>query len=96
MRRRRAGRFAGVLAAPIIQVNPLMGSNLIIVVFAVVVIGGMGSILGLGHHRAGPGHGRRPDQSVLPRSVSRGHFPDHGASCCSFAPPACLARKPEQ
>ena len=38
--------FAGVLAAPIIQVNPLMGSNLIIVVFAVVVIGGMGSILG--------------------------------------------------
>ena len=34
------------LAAPIIQVNPLMGSNLIIVVFAVVVIGGMGSIFG--------------------------------------------------
>jgi branched-chain amino acid transport system permease protein len=38
--------FAGVLAAPVVQVNPLMGSNLIIVVFAVVVIGGMGSILG--------------------------------------------------
>ncbi len=38
--------LAGVLAAPVIQVNPLMGSNLIIVVFAVVVIGGMGSILG--------------------------------------------------
>ncbi|MCC7548197.1 MAG: branched-chain amino acid ABC transporter permease [Burkholderiales bacterium] len=38
--------FAGVLAAPIIQVTPLMGSNLIIIVFAVVVIGGMGSILG--------------------------------------------------
>ena len=38
--------FAGVLAAPIIQVGPLMGSNLIVVVFAVVVIGGMGSILG--------------------------------------------------
>jgi len=38
--------FAGVLAAPIVQVTPLMGSNLIIVVFAVVVIGGMGSILG--------------------------------------------------
>ena len=38
--------LAGVLAAPIYQVNPLMGSNLIIVVFAVVVIGGMGSILG--------------------------------------------------
>ena len=38
--------FAGVLAAPVVQVAPLMGSNLIIVVFAVVVIGGMGSILG--------------------------------------------------
>jgi branched-chain amino acid transport system permease protein len=37
---------AGVLAAPIYSVNPQMGSNLIIVVFAVVVIGGMGSILG--------------------------------------------------
>ena len=37
---------AGVLAAPVIQITPLMGSNLIIVVFAVVVIGGMGSILG--------------------------------------------------
>jgi branched-chain amino acid transport system permease protein len=38
--------LAGVLAAPTAQVGPLMGSNLIIVVFAVVVIGGMGSILG--------------------------------------------------
>jgi len=38
--------FAGVLAAPVIQVSPLMGSNLIITVFAVVVIGGMGSIIG--------------------------------------------------
>jgi branched-chain amino acid transport system permease protein len=38
--------FAGVLAAPVLQVSPLMGSNLIIVVFAVVVIGGMGSIGG--------------------------------------------------
>jgi branched-chain amino acid transport system permease protein len=35
-----------VLAAPVLQVSPLMGSNLIVVVFAVVVIGGMGSILG--------------------------------------------------
>ncbi len=38
--------LAGVMAAPIYQVSPLMGSNLIIVVFAVVVIGGMGSIMG--------------------------------------------------
>ena len=38
--------FAGVLAAPIYSVNPAMGANFIIIVFAVVVIGGMGSILG--------------------------------------------------
>ncbi len=38
--------FAGVMAAPIYNVSPNMGSDLIIVVFAVVVIGGMGSILG--------------------------------------------------
>ncbi|MCR4471455.1 MULTISPECIES: branched-chain amino acid ABC transporter permease [unclassified Burkholderia] len=38
--------LAGVLAAPIVQVSPLMGTNLIITVFAVVVIGGMGSIVG--------------------------------------------------
>jgi len=38
--------FTGVLAAPIYQVSPLMGTNLIIVVFAVVVVGGMGSIMG--------------------------------------------------
>ncbi|WP_085317297.1 branched-chain amino acid ABC transporter permease [Derxia lacustris] len=38
--------FAGVLAAPVLQVSPLMGGNLIVAVFAVVVIGGMGSILG--------------------------------------------------
>ena len=38
--------FAGVLAAPIYQVSPLMGTNIIIIVFAVVVIGGMGSIMG--------------------------------------------------
>ncbi|HEX2686117.1 MAG TPA: branched-chain amino acid ABC transporter permease [Kofleriaceae bacterium] len=38
--------FAGVLAAPIYQVSPTMGSDIIVVVFAVVVIGGMGSIMG--------------------------------------------------
>ena len=38
--------FAGVLAAPVYSVNPNMGADLIIVVFAVVVIGGMGSIMG--------------------------------------------------
>jgi branched-chain amino acid transport system permease protein len=38
--------FAGVLAAPVYQVSPLMGSNIIVVIFAVVVIGGLGSIMG--------------------------------------------------
>jgi branched-chain amino acid transport system permease protein len=38
--------FAGVMAAPVYQVTPLMGANIVIVVFAVVVIGGMGSIAG--------------------------------------------------
>jgi branched-chain amino acid transport system permease protein len=38
--------LAGVMAAPIYQVNPLMGADIIIVVFAVVVVGGMGSIMG--------------------------------------------------
>jgi branched-chain amino acid transport system permease protein len=38
--------LAGIMAAPIYQVSPLMGSNMIIIVFAVVVVGGMGSILG--------------------------------------------------
>lgn len=38
--------LAGVLAAPVYQVSPLMGTNLIIIVFAVVVIGGLGSIMG--------------------------------------------------
>jgi len=38
--------LAGVLSAPVIQITPLMGSSLVTVVFAVVVIGGMGSILG--------------------------------------------------
>lgn len=38
--------LAGVLAAPVLQINPLIGSSIVITVFAVVVIGGMGSILG--------------------------------------------------
>jgi branched-chain amino acid transport system permease protein len=38
--------FAGVLAAPVMQVSPLMGQSVIITVFAIVVIGGMGSIAG--------------------------------------------------
>ncbi len=59
--------LAGVMAAPIYQVSPQMGANLIIVVFAVVVIGGMGSILGRDPHRLRPRRHRRPDQGVLSR-----------------------------
>jgi branched-chain amino acid transport system permease protein len=40
------GTYGGGVAAPVVQVSPLMGSSLVIVVFAVVVIGGMGSIIG--------------------------------------------------
>ena len=58
--------FAGVLAAPIYSVNPNMGADLIIVVFAVVVIGGMGSIHRRHRHRLLAGAGRGPDQGVLP------------------------------
>ena len=61
--------LAGMLAAPIYQVSPLMGSNLIIVVFAVVVVGGMGSILGH-HYRLHVGHSRGADQGVLSGSVN--------------------------
>ena len=57
--------FAGVLAAPIYQVSPLMGSNLIIVVFAVVVVGGMGSILGAIVTGVHTRRARRADQGVL-------------------------------
>ena len=59
--------LAGVLAAPVYQVSPLMGSNLIIVVFAVVVVGGMGSILGRHRHRLHARRARGPDQGVLSR-----------------------------
>ena len=70
--------FAGVLAAPIYSVNPNMGADLIIVVFAVVVIGGMGSILGLDRHRLRPRPGRGPDPGLLPRGLGRGDLRHHG------------------
>ena len=74
--------FAGVLAAPIYQVNPQMGANLIIVVFAVVVIGGMGSIMGSIVTGFGLGVDRGPDQGVLSRGLEHGDLRDHGRSCC--------------
>ena len=70
--------FAGVLAAPIYSVNPNMGSNFINTVFAVVVIGGMGSILGsivtgfaLGVHRG-------PDEGVLSAGLGHRGVPGDG------------------
>ena len=70
--------FAGVLAAPIYQVSPLMGSNLIIVVFAVVVIGGMGSILGAIVTGFMLGIARGPDQGVLSGGLQHRDLRRHG------------------
>ena len=77
--------FAGVLAAPIYSVNPNMGADIIIVVFAVVVIGGMGSILGSVDHRLRPRAGGRVDQGVLPGGVGHGDLRDHGAGASGEA-----------
>ena len=84
--------LAGVLAAPIYQVNPLMGADLIIVVFAVVVIGGMGSIMGSIVTGFGLGRGRGPDQGVLPRGVQHGHLRDHGARPARCKPAGLFGR----
>ena len=70
--------LAGVLAAPIYQVNPLMGADLIIVVFAVVVIGGMGSIMGSIVTGFGARGDRGPDQGVLSRGVEHRDLRHHG------------------
>ena len=70
--------FAGVLAAPIYSVNPNMGADLMIVVFAVVVIGGMGFDPGCHNHRLRPRHRRGADAGVLPRGLCRGDLRDHG------------------
>ena len=70
--------LAGVLAAPIYRVSPLMGADLIIVVFAVVVIGGMGSILGSIVTGFGLGRHRGADQGVLPGGLEHGGVRDHG------------------
>ena len=70
--------LAGVLAAPIYPVNPQMGTNLIIVVFAVVVIGGMGSILGSIVTGFGLGIDRGPDQGVLAGGLDHRDLRHHG------------------
>ncbi len=70
--------LAGVLAAPIYNVSPQMGSDLIIVVFAVVVIGGMGSILGAILTGFGARHHRGAHQGVLPGGLQHGDLRHHG------------------
>ena len=70
--------LAGVMAAPIYNVSPQMGANLIIVVFAVVVIGGMGSIMGAIVTGFGLGHHRGANQGVLSGGIQHGHLHHHG------------------
>ena len=79
--------LAGVLAAPINQVRPLMGADFIIVVFAVVVIGGMGSIIGLDRHRLFARPHRGADQGILSRGIQHGDLCHHGDRV------ACEARR---
>ncbi len=85
---------AGIMAAPIYQVSPLMGSNIIIVVFAVVVVGGMGSILApsspamcWGWRKASP----RSSTPRLPASSSSSSW----LSSFWFDPPDCSGRRPD-
>ena len=70
--------LAGVMAAPIYNVSPQMGANLIIVVFAVVVIGGMGSIMGAIVTGFGLGHHRGTNQGVLSGGIQHGDLHHHG------------------
>ena len=70
--------LAGVLAAPVVLVSPQMGSSLVIVVFAVVVIGGMGSILGAIVSGLALGRHRGIHQGHLSRSLEYRRVRDHG------------------
>ncbi len=77
--------LAGVLAAPIYQVNPLMGADLIIVVFAVVVIGGLGSIMGSIVTGFGLGRGGGLHEGLLSRGLQHGDLRDHGGRAAGAA-----------
>ena len=68
-----------MLAAPATQISPLMGSNIIIIVFAVVVIGGMGSILGSIITGLESWRDRGLDQGLLSSRVEHRRFRDHGS-----------------
>ena len=71
--------LAGVLSAPVILVSPQMGNSLVIVVFAVVVIGGMGSILGADRQRPGARCDRGLHQGHLSGGLEHRRVRDHGA-----------------
>ena len=87
--------LAGVLAAPIYSVNPVMGANLIIVVFAVVVIGGMGSIMGVDRDGIRPRRDRGPNEGVLPRGLQHRDLRHHGDRADAAARRACSERRGE-
>ena len=77
--------LAGVLSAPINQVRPLMGADLIIVVFAVVVIGGMGSIMGSIITGFALGRDRGTDQILLSRGLQHRGIRADGAGAAGEA-----------
>ncbi len=88
--------LAGVLAAPIYSVNPNMGADLIIVVFAVVVIGGMGSILGAILTGFGLGIVEGLTRVFYPEASSARHATTSSSSspcwCCCCLRPSCSTR----
>ncbi len=81
--------LAGVMAAPIYNVSPQMGSDLIIVVFAVVVIGGMGSIMGAILTGFALGIVEGLTKCSIRRRPTRS-FSSSWCWCCSSGPPVCL------
>ena len=81
--------FAGVMAAPIYNVSPQMGSDLIIVVFAVVVIGGMGSILGAIVTGFGLGVIEGLTKVFFPGGLEHRDLRHHGDRAAGAARPAC-------
>jgi len=82
--------LAGVMAAPIYNVSPQMGSDLIIVVFAVVVIGGMGSIMGAILTGFGLGVIEGLTKVFFPEASNTVHLCDHGR--CAAHPPCGAVR----
>ena len=87
--------FAGVLAAPIYSVNPNMGDNFINTVFAVVVIGGMGSIMGAIITGFGLGVIEGLTKVFYPAGLGHRRVPGHGDRAAAPCPTACSGGAPE-